>query len=206
MTSNSWPKASTRYARNELVPQSTLIRAGNASAKAVSPCRSFRVIPFRGGAGKRLEPFSRAAKPDILAGEAEEETMTEPLANVSVGMTGRKEEVVTPELTVGGHVEGMPMVYGTPMMIMAMEVASARSVAPLLPPGWVTVGSEVNIRHLAPSPVGATIVATSRVIEISGRGVVFAVEAHDGERKIGEGTHRRGVVNVERFKERYPRP
>ena len=132
--------------------------------------------------------------------------MAEPLQNVSVGMTGRKEEVVTPELTVGGHVAGMPMVYGTPMMIMAMEIASALSIAPHLPPGWVSVGSEVNIRHLAPSPVGATVVATSRVVEISGRSVLFAVEAHDGERKIGEGTHRRGAVNVERFKERYLAP
>jgi predicted thioesterase len=132
--------------------------------------------------------------------------MAEPLANVSIGMTGRKEEVVTPGLTVGGHVDGMPMVYGTPMMIMAMEVASALSIAPHLPPGWVTVGSEVNIRHLAPTPVGATVVATSRVIEISGRSVLFAVEAHDGARKIGDGTHRRGAVNVERFKERYAQP
>jgi fluoroacetyl-CoA thioesterase len=131
--------------------------------------------------------------------------MSEPLANVHIGMTGRKEEIVTPERTVGGHVAGMPMVYGTPMMIMAMEIASAQSIVPHLPEGWVTVGSEVNIRHLAPTPVGATVVATSRVVEVSGRSVLFAVEAHDGEHKIGEGFHRRGAVNVERFKERYGR-
>ncbi len=98
------------------------------------------------------------------------------------------------------------MVYGTPMMIMAMEIASALAVAPHLPPGWVTVGSEVDIRHLAPTPVGATVVATSRVIEVSGRSVLFAVEARDGARKIGEGTHRRGAVNLERFQERWARP
>jgi len=129
--------------------------------------------------------------------------MSDPLANVRVGMTGEKREIVTPELTVGGHVQGMPMVYGTPFMIMAMEIASAFAVAPHLPEGWVTVGSEVNIRHLAPTPVGATVVATARVLEVAGRSVLFAVEAHDGERKIGEGLHRRGAVNVERFKERY---
>ena len=132
--------------------------------------------------------------------------MSEPLAKVEVGTTGREEVVVTPELTVGGHVEGMPMVYGTPFMIMAMEIASALAVKPLLPEGWVTVGSEVNIRHLAPTPVGATVVATARVVEVAGRSVLFAVEAHDGERKIGEGLHRRGAVNVERFKERYVKP
>lgn len=129
--------------------------------------------------------------------------MSEPLANIRVGMSGRKEVVVTRDLTVGGHVEGMPFVYGTPMMIMAMEVASALAIAPHLPPGWVSVGSEVNIRHLAPTPIGRTVAATARVIAIEGRSVLFSVEAHDGERKIGEGTHRRGAVNLERFAERY---
>ena len=72
-----------------------------------------------------------------------------------------------------------------------------------LPAGWVTVGSEVDIRHLAPTPVGRTVTATARVIAVEGRSVLFAVEAHDGERKIGEGRHRRGAVNLKRFAERY---
>ncbi len=129
--------------------------------------------------------------------------MTDPLANIHLGMTGRKEVVVTRELTVGAHVEGMPFVYGTPMMILAMEVASGAAIAAHLPPGWVSVGSEVDIRHLAPTPVGRTVAATARVIEIEGRSVLFAVEAHDGERKIGEGVHRRGAVNLESFAKRY---
>jgi fluoroacetyl-CoA thioesterase len=130
--------------------------------------------------------------------------MDEPLASIKPGMTGRKEVVVTRELTVGGHVEGMPLVYGTPMMIFLMEVASGSAVAPHLPQGWVTVGSEVNIRHLAPTPLGRTVVATARVLETTRRSVLFAVEAHDGERKIGEGTHRRGAVNLDEFAKRYP--
>lgn len=125
--------------------------------------------------------------------------MTEPLEKVRVGMTGRHEVAVTRELTVGAHVDGMPLVFGTPMMILAMEIASGRAAAPHLPPGWVTVGSEVNIRHLAPTPVGRTVVATARVTEVSGRSVLFAVEAHDGVRKVGEGTHRRGAVKLESF-------
>ena len=72
-----------------------------------------------------------------------------------------------------------------------------------LPPGWVTVGSEVNIRHLAPTPIGRTVVASARVLEVDGRSVLFAVEAHDGERKIGEGTHRRGAVNLDAFAKRH---
>jgi predicted thioesterase len=89
------------------------------------------------------------------------------------------------------------------MMIMAMEIAATSAIAAHLPPGWVSVGSEVNIRHLAPTPVGRTVVATARVIAIDGRSVLFAVEAHDGERKIGDGTHRRGAVNLESFAKRY---
>ena len=131
--------------------------------------------------------------------------MTEPLKDVRPGMTGRNEVVVTRDLTVGGHVEGMPLVYGTPMMIMAMEVASGSAVAGHLPPGWVTVGSEVNVRHLAPTPMGRTVVVSARVLEVEGRSVLFAVEAHDGERKIGEGRHRRGAVNLESFARRYGR-
>jgi fluoroacetyl-CoA thioesterase len=128
--------------------------------------------------------------------------MTEPLEHVRVGLTGRHEVVVTRELTVGAHLDGMPLVFGTPMMILAMEMAAGAAVAPHLPAGWATVGSEVNVRHLAPTPMGRTVVATARVVEVSGRSLMFAVEAHDGTRKVGEGTHRRGAVNLESFARR----
>ena len=128
--------------------------------------------------------------------------MTEPLENIRVGMSGRTEVAVTRELTVGAHVEGMPFVYATPMMILAMEIASGEAVRAHLPPGWATVGSAVNVRHLAPTPMGRTVVATARVIEVSERSILFAVDAHDGTRTIGEGTHRRGAVHLESFKSR----
>lgn len=126
-----------------------------------------------------------------------------PLKEVRAGMTGRHEERVTFDLTVGGHVPGMPPVYATPMMIMAMEKASGQAIAGSLPVGWVTVGSEVDIRHLAPTPVGRTVTVTAKVVEVEGRSVLFAVEAHDDDRKIGEGRHRRSAVNLKRFAERY---
>jgi predicted thioesterase len=125
--------------------------------------------------------------------------MEEPLAHIKPGMTATAEVVVTPDITVGGHVPGMPMVYGTPFMILLMEVASGRAIGPYLPEGWVSVGSEVNIRHLAPTPLGRKVVATARVLETTRRSVLFAVEARDGERLIGEGAHRRGVVDLARF-------
>jgi fluoroacetyl-CoA thioesterase len=128
--------------------------------------------------------------------------MTEPLEKVRAGATGRHELVVTREVTVGAHIDGMPFVLGTPMMILAMETAAIAAAAPLLPPGWATVGSEVNVRHLAPTPLGRTVTAMARVVEVSGRSLLFAVEAHDGVRKVGDGTHRRGAVNLESFAKR----
>jgi len=128
--------------------------------------------------------------------------MAGPLENVRVGMTGRHEMLVTREVTVGAQIDGMPFVFGTPMMILAMETAANEAVRPHLPPGWATVGSEVNVRHLAPTPMGRTVTATARVLEVSGRGLLFSVEAHDGVRKVGEGTHRRGAVNLESFAKR----
>jgi len=128
--------------------------------------------------------------------------MTEPLENLRVGAIGRHELVVTREVTVGAHIDGMPLVLGTPMMILAMEAAAVAAAEPHLPAGWATVGSEVNVRHLAPTPVGRTVTATARVVEVSGRSLLFAVEAHDGVRKVGDGTHRRGAVNLENFARR----
>jgi predicted thioesterase len=123
----------------------------------------------------------------------------DPLAQISVGMTGEAEVVVAPENTVGGHVPGMPMVYGTPFMILLMEMASGRAIKAHLPEGFVSVGTHVDVRHLAPTPMGRRVVATSRVIEKTRTSVLFAVEAHDGERLIGEGKHRRGVVDGRGF-------
>ena len=126
-----------------------------------------------------------------------------PLSNISVGMTATKETIVTPELTVGHFVKGMPLVYGTPMMIFLMEVASGAAIADHLPPGFVSVGTEVNIRHLAATPVGRTVVAKAKVISLTPGSVEFAVEVHDGSRKIGDGTHRRGIVEVAAFEKRF---
>jgi predicted thioesterase len=61
----------------------------------------------------------------------------------------------------------------------------------------------VNIRHLAATPIGRTVRATARVIAVEARSILFEVEAWDGNRKIGDGTHRRGVVNVAEFERRF---
>ncbi|WFU69824.1 thioesterase family protein [Bradyrhizobium sp. CB2312] len=126
-----------------------------------------------------------------------------PLEKVTAGMTAEKLVTVTSEMTVGHVVPGMPAVYGTPLMILHMEMAAGSAVQPFLPAGHVSVGMMVNIRHLAATPVGRTVRAVARVIAIEGRSILFEVEAWDGDRRIGDGTHRRGVVDVAEFERRF---
>ncbi|WP_456617614.1 MULTISPECIES: thioesterase family protein [unclassified Bradyrhizobium] len=126
-----------------------------------------------------------------------------PLDKVTAGMTAEELVTVTPEMTVGHVVPGMPSVYGTPMMILHMEMAAGSAVQPWLPAGHVSVGMTVNIRHLAATPVGRRVRAVARVVAIEAKSIVFEVEAWDGDRKIGDGTHRRGVVNVVEFEKRF---
>ena len=123
--------------------------------------------------------------------------------NVSIGMTAEKTVTVTTEMTVGHFVADMPQVYATPMMILHMEMASGSAIASHLPAGFVSVGMDVKVRHLAATPVGRTVRAIARVIEVDAKSVVFEVEAWDGDRKIGDGTHRRGIVNLEAFEKRF---
>ena len=122
---------------------------------------------------------------------------------IRVGMSAERILTVTPDRTVRHVIPTMPAVFGTPMMIMEMELASADAIAGDLEPGWVTVGTEVDIRHLAASPVGAKVRTTARVIAVERRVIRFAVEAFDGERRIGEGRHARGLVNLATFNKRF---
>jgi fluoroacetyl-CoA thioesterase len=108
-------------------------------------------------------------------------------------------ETVTRDKTVAHLNEGMPEVYGTPMMIYLMELAAAKAIAPYLPPGWVSVGAAVDVRHLAATPVGFTVTVRAEVEAWDGRTVTFRVEARDGVQLIGEGRHVRAPVELERF-------
>ena len=118
---------------------------------------------------------------------------------IKIGMSAERTLVVPVERTVGHFVPHMPMVYATPMMILEMEMASADAVTPYLEPGWVTVGTEVDIKHLAATPVGAIVRTTAKVIAVERRVIRFEVEAFDERRRIGEGRHARGLVNVANF-------
>lgn len=90
-------------------------------------------------------------------------------------------------------------VLSTPHMIGQMEGTSRNLVKPMLEPGFDTVGTQVHISHLAAAPMGEKVTFRSEVIKVEGRRVTFKVEARDSRDKIGEGTHERFIINVERF-------
>jgi fluoroacetyl-CoA thioesterase len=125
------------------------------------------------------------------------------LENVRIGMAAEEIITVTSEMTVGHFMAHMPQVYATPMMILHMEMASGAAIASHLPAGSVSVGMDVKVRHLAATPVGREVRAISRIIQIDAKSVVFEVEAWDGDRKIGDGIHRRGIVNLLEFERRF---
>jgi len=115
------------------------------------------------------------------------------------GLTGESTTTVVHENTAASVGAVGVEVFATPMMIALMENADWRAVADSLEDGDVTVGTVVNVRHLAATPLGQRVRATAELIEIDGRRLVFKVEAYDEKRKIGEGTHERFIVNLDRF-------
>lgn len=118
------------------------------------------------------------------------------------GLKGEVSTVVVHENTAAAVGAGGVEVFGTPMMIALMEGAAWRAVASELEEGNVTVGTEVNVRHLAATPLGQQVRATAELIQVDGRRLLFRVEAYDEQKKIGEGQHERAIVNLERFLKR----
>jgi len=94
---------------------------------------------------------------------------------------------------------GSLRVLATPWMIAFMERVTRKFMGKHLPPGYSSVGVRVDVRHLAPSPVGSRVVARAVVISVQGSRVDFKVEAWDGEEKIGDGQHQRVVIEEARF-------
>ena len=123
-------------------------------------------------------------------------------ANIPKGATASDQLEVTREMTVAHFHEHMPEVYGTPIMIYHLENTAAAAVQEFLPDGWITVGVVVNVKHLAATPVGAKVTTRAEVVEVGDNTIKFAVEAHDGFEKIGEGTHVRAAVDMDRFMKR----
>lgn len=123
--------------------------------------------------------------------------------SIAIGMFAEQSLVITREMTIGHFVAGMPQVYATPMMVLHMEMAAGSAIASALPAGFVSVGMAIDVRHLAATAIGCKVRSLARVTGFDSKSVFFAIEAWNEERKIGEGTHRRGIVNIRKFEERF---
>jgi fluoroacetyl-CoA thioesterase len=96
----------------------------------------------------------------------------------------------------------LPEVLATPVMIMMMENAALNAIRPYLEPGESAVGSAIDVRHLAATPIGHTVRAEAEVTKVDGRRIEFKVSARDETEEIGNGTHQRAVINLGSFNER----
>jgi fluoroacetyl-CoA thioesterase len=122
-----------------------------------------------------------------------------PAAEIEVGLTGASEIVVGTRDTAPHVGSGKIKVLATPVMVSLMEEAALNAVEGHLPPGFQTVGTRLDITHVAATPVGLHVVARAEVIQVEGRRITFRVWADDEKDRIGEGMHERIVVDVARF-------
>jgi len=126
-------------------------------------------------------------------------------ASIPPGTSGSAELVVGEEHTATRVGSGAIHVLATPVMINLIEAAALAAVERLLPPGHHSLVTVLNVRHIAATPVGMRVSATATVRKVEGRTIQFAVEARDERELIGDGTHERVVVNVEKFDQRVKR-
>jgi fluoroacetyl-CoA thioesterase len=115
------------------------------------------------------------------------------------GMAGEARAVVDGTNVASAYGSGSIDVFATPAMIALMENAARNCVDPHLPEGSISVGTRVDVRHLAATPMGMSVVAHAELIEVDGRRLVFRVTASDQTEMIGDGTHERAVVDLERL-------
>jgi predicted thioesterase len=121
---------------------------------------------------------------------------------IQPGLIGEVRLVVGPEHTAQHLGSGGVQVLATPQMVLLMERAGVAAVDRLLPEGYLSVGAALDVRHLAPTPVGWEVVARAELLEVDGRALTFRVTLHDGMELTGEGIHRRAIVSLERFGQR----
>ena len=116
-----------------------------------------------------------------------------------VGTKATKSELVTNNNTAKTYGSGDIDVYATPAMVGLMEGASILILDKVVPNGFSTVGTKIDVSHLAATPIGMNVTAEAELIEVTGKKLVFKVIASDERGKIGEGIHERFVIEVEKF-------
>jgi fluoroacetyl-CoA thioesterase len=131
-------------------------------------------------------------------------------SRIQPGLRGKVNLVVAEEHTAQHLGSGAVQVLATPQMVLLMERAGVAAVDHLLPAGYRTVGAHLDIRHLAPTPMGFEVEASAVLTEVHGRRLTFCVQVHEkasadaeGEGElVGDGTHQRVIINVQQFGDR----
>lgn len=115
------------------------------------------------------------------------------------GIKKKLQLTVGPTDTARHYGSGLVEVFASPAMIALMEKAALEAVAPYLEEGQNTVGNEVNVKHVKPTPVGDVVTCEATLEEVDGKRLVFHVEASDSGGLIGKGTHTRFIIDTGRF-------
>jgi predicted thioesterase len=121
------------------------------------------------------------------------------MSELTIGLTNEKSVAVTIENTAIAMGSGTLRVFATPSMIALIEGCCAESVEDRLGEGITSVGTKVDVEHLAASPIGASILCKSKLVACDGRRLDFEVEVFDNNGLIGKGTHTRFTVDAEKF-------
>ena len=119
--------------------------------------------------------------------------------DIKIGMIGETATLAQREDTALEVGSGSLLVYATPCMVALMEGAACEAIAAGLDETETSVGIELNVQHTAATPVGMEVRATAEVTEVNGKIITFTLKAFDESGEIGQGTHKRAVVNVQRF-------
>lgn len=124
------------------------------------------------------------------------------MQTVTVGLSAEHEIIVTNKMSAIEMGSGSVLVYATPVMIAHMEATAAAAIQHLLEPNETSVGTLVNIRHMAATALGKTVRTRAEVTAVEGRQITFSVQVWHDKQLIGDGTHVRVVVDKERFMQR----
>lgn len=116
-----------------------------------------------------------------------------------IGIEGQLEITVTDKDTAARYGSGLIEVFATPAMIGLMESCAQQSIMPYLPEGFITLGIEINVKHLKATPIGMKVKCHSKLIAIDEKKLTFDIEAHDEKGLIGTAQHIRYIVNAEKF-------
>lgn len=159
------------------------------------------VLVNDGKAAKRSEGYNPDKKKNILemlTPYMQKSAAFEKKA-LAMGDAGTARVVVSDKNTAKTMGSGNLDVFATPAMVALMEKAACDCISASLEPAQSSVGTMINVSHLAASPIGANIIALATLQEIDGKKLVFSVTANDGDTEIGNGTHTRFIIDTERF-------